>query len=130
MSSQNKPGGDYIPHSKRRTVKNTSRLKHSQVKSDESITRSKSLVETSNMNRGCLFGGHKLSNTRSYEQINSKSLKGAGSTHNFRTHLKSLEKQISDKKIYNSDKSFYLSPEYVKLKIGKYEIYEEGNYWE
>ena len=49
-----------------------------------------------------------------------KTSKGAGSPKVFGKHLKSLQRQINDTNKFTSvDKTVYLSPEYVKLKLGK-----------
>ena len=124
---KNKGGGVYIRHSKGKRAKNTSRSKRSKSKLNErsrSRSRSRSLPEDYVVNPSCsLFHDPKVSNTCEYKHTSGKSSKGARSPHIFRRHLKSLKKQLNnEKKFCCSDKSLYLSPEYVKLKLGKYEI--------
>ena len=102
-------------HSERRVIKHTCR--HRQYREN---SKSPSKPRSANSSCCSLFRKNKGRKTLSSEHISDKPSKGAVSAKVFGKHLKSLQRQINDTNKFTSvDKTVYLSPEYVKLKLGK-----------
>ena len=117
MSSFNDHEGEdvYNSHSELRIIKHTSR--HRQYREN---SKSSSKPLSANSSYCTLSRKKKGRKTLSSEHISDKTSKGAGSPKVFGKHLKSLQRQINDTNKFTSvDKTVYLSPEYVKLKLGK-----------